>query len=221
MILLAVSTAPILTPAYVHAALPAGQLTAQEAALAQKTLTEIVEYTAKIIAVTDALFTGQSSYESDLAQLMRLHTEITALHAKINKTGSPYAQAIFGGLKGLAEQLRAAQEKWVETIKTKSLLKLKANRGFMNTRHSACLRFLLGGTNRDNTRTGEGLIGCFQAAGHTELKAQAEALLKNIDFIFTYGTDSASTKKKLAVHLNKHKGFSPGVRYLPKAFFNL
>ncbi len=203
------ASGPIISLGQLQAAIPAGRLNEAEIQRISGIIQEIREYTDNIKSVTDDLFTKKtSSFQQDLKKLKGLRDTIGAIHAKITKSGSPFAQAVLGNLKGLAQHLMEAQKKWVSTLETKNLLTMGNNRGFMSARYDDALRFILGGKN-GNKRTGEGLIGFFEKANHTDLKKRLDAIHKNINFIFNYSSETKIKEIDLALHLINHKGFTP------------
>ncbi len=198
----------LITPSQLHAAISAGQLNDDEIQRVSSIIQEIKEYTDTIKRVTGDLFTKKTPFQHDLQKLRELRGTICATHAKITKSGSPFAQGVLGNLKGLAQHLMEAQKRWVSTLESKNLLTMGKNRGFMSARYDDTLRFILGGKN-GNTRSGEGLVGYFEKANHLALKDKIQAIHKNIDFIFNYAIETKIKEIYLALHLIKNKGFTP------------
>ena len=202
------SASGLITPGQLHAAIPAGQLNDDEIQRVSSIIHEIKEYTDAIKSITGNLFTKKTPFQQDLAKLRELRGTICAIHAKIIKSGSPFAQAVFGNLKGLTQHLMEAQKKWVSTLESKNLLTMGKNRGFMSARYDDALRFILGGKN-GNTRSGEGLIGCLDKTNHLALKDKIQVIHKNVAFIFNYAIETKNKEINLALHLINNKGFTP------------
>ena len=167
-----------------HAAIPTGQLNEQEYQYVLTIMQQMKDYTENIILVTNDLFRNTTPFQQDLTTFNILRDNISTIHGNITKTGSPFAQHVIGNLKGLAQHLMMAQIRWVETLQSKSLITMGSNRGFMAARYDDALRFILGARNSNNTRTGEGLIGCFEKAQYHDLKAEFYTIHKNINFSY-------------------------------------
>ena len=192
----------------IHAAITTGTLSQQEIEIVTRALSDIGGYTEEIRKVTGNLFTGTSAFQQDFATLSQLAQKINSIHAGISPQGSQLSQALLIHLKGIAHHLNEAQKKWIETLKTKSLITMGRNRHFMNTRRDDCLRFLLG-AKRGRRYSGEGLIGHLSQGENGTLRSEAEVILSNVEFIFNYAQATRKKEADLAVHLIKHKGFSP------------
>jgi len=190
------------------AAIPDGTLSPAEQAVISQALTQIKQYTDSIRAATGNLFAGHTPFTQDFATLTRLRDQSITIHNGITPTGSQLAQVTLINLKGLAHQLSEAQKKWVETLRSKSLINLFKNRQFMATRHDDSLRYLLG-AKHGRTHSGDGLIGCLEKSGNNPLRAVAESILTDVEFVFNYAQATRKKEMDLAVHLIKYKGFTP------------